>query len=167
MPVARFVCRSSKKFHCFALCVPTFFMLFVHDAHALNISWDPTTLDFCSFWLVFIAKSTKSTKSAESTVLGGGVRIRWSLLQNPQNPQNLQNPQIRGGGGLEFVGLYRKIHKIHKSAESADLGGGGVNFKTNPPRIWGNPGTQNCATPTRAGGGGGLDSQPPTHPPKQ
>ena len=43
-------------------------------------------------------------------------------------------------------------------------GGGGVNYETHPPRIWGNPGTQNCPTPTRVGSctTNHLASQPAT-----
>ena len=40
--------------------------------------------------------------------------------------------------------------------------GGGLNYQTHPPRVWENPGTPH---PHRRGGGGGLlDSQPPTLP---
>ena len=42
-------------------------------------------------------------------------------------------------------------------------GGGGGDYEPHPPRIWENPGTQNCPTPTR-GGGCWTANHPPNHP---
>ena len=71
-------------------------------------------------------------------------------MLRPESPS--RNPNWQHHGSVTGMGAAAGV-------------GGGVNYKTHPPRIWGTPGTQNCPTPP--GRGGGWVEQPTIHPASQ
>ena len=66
---------SSFDFMCAYLLCVCLHRSFVHVTNAFDIPWDPTTLGFCSFWLMY-CKSTKSAKSASPYIRRGAHPAR-------------------------------------------------------------------------------------------
>ena len=62
-----------------------------------------------------------------------------------------------GQGMGQCMGPWKKVGGFTGEWAHGGGGGGGGAESQDPPRFWGNPGTQNCPN---LGGGGLLDSQP-------